>query len=92
MKVDQEIYRWLISQRTLAVGQAADLKVTTALVRIWLVRTGTADGEPSNREVEVEILDNGTWYEATDLPNRRLVRQFADEALRVSGYVGGGRF
>lgn len=46
---------------TLSVGQAEDLKVDTGNTRVWLARTGTADGEPYENKISVEKLKNGRW-------------------------------
>lgn len=44
--------------KTLAVGQAADLKIDTGTLRIWLNRV--------NGQVEYERLVDGRWVEAGD--------------------------
>jgi hypothetical protein len=49
---------------TLATGQAADLKIDTGTVRVWLSRCGPKDGE--TRPVQVEILRNGRWIDADE--------------------------
>lgn len=46
----------------LAQGQAADLKVDDGDgVRVWLHRTGLADGEPYEHTITVETLTDGRW-------------------------------
>jgi hypothetical protein len=49
---------------TLATGQAADLKIDTGTVRVWLSRCGPADGE--DQPVQVEILRDGRWIDADE--------------------------
>lgn len=44
--------------KTLAVGQAADLKIDTGTLRVWLNRV--------NGQVEYERLVDGRWVEAGD--------------------------
>jgi len=51
----------LESKPTLAVGQAADLKVDKGHIRVWLSRCSVEDGEPYNNKVSVEMLINGRW-------------------------------
>lgn len=46
---------------TLATGQTDDLKIDTGTERVWLARTGIADGEPYNNRVTIEALVNGRW-------------------------------
>lgn len=48
-------------KRTLATGQSSDLKVEKGRTRVWLARTGVADGEPYNNKVTVEKLIDGRW-------------------------------
>lgn len=50
--------RDLEHMKTLAVGQAADLKIDTGTLRIWLNRV--------NGQVEYERLVDGRWVEAGD--------------------------
>ena len=52
----------LASLTTTAVGQSADLKIETSDIRVWLGRTGIADGEPFERFVSIEIIAGGEWH------------------------------
>ncbi len=63
-KIHQYTERYLKGRRTLAQGQAADLKVDTGTVRVWLSRCGIEDGE--TRPVQYERLMNGRWVDVTD--------------------------
>ncbi len=49
---------------TLAQGQAADLKIDTGTMRVWLSRCGPEDGE--TRPIQIERLRNGCWVDTTD--------------------------
>jgi hypothetical protein len=51
----------LADMPTLSQGQSADLKVDEGGERVWLARTGIADGEPYDNTVTVERLVNGRW-------------------------------
>lgn len=44
-------------------GQADDCHVDSGSVRVWLSRTGVADGEPFDNTVTVERLQDGAWVE-----------------------------
>lgn len=46
---------------TLAVGHTADLKVDRGGTRVWLSRTGLADGEPFENTVSVEQWTGESW-------------------------------
>jgi len=46
---------------TLSTGQADDLKIDTAGMRVWLCRCGLSDGARFRRGVSVEILRDGKW-------------------------------
>lgn len=46
---------------TLSVSQSDDLKVDTGTRRVWLARTGVADGEPYENRVTVEEYDGDRW-------------------------------
>jgi hypothetical protein len=48
---------------TRATGQAHDLKYDDGRIRVWLARTGIEDGEPFERTVYVEKLDEGSWVD-----------------------------
>ena len=48
---------------TLAVGQAADLKIDTGATRVWFSRCGLADGE--THPIQIEKLINGRWEDVT---------------------------
>ena len=51
--------------QTLCVGQADDLKIEEPDRRVWLARTGIADGEPCDHKVTIEVRDHdGRWHEA----------------------------
>jgi hypothetical protein len=49
---------------TLCVGQAADLKVDTGTVRVWLSRCGPEDGE--TQPIQTERLIAGRWIDTTE--------------------------
>lgn len=49
---------------TLSVGQAEDLKIETANIRVWLSRCKKEDGEPYNNKVTEEQYLNGRWVTA----------------------------
>lgn len=49
---------------TLSVGQAEDLKIETATIRVWLSRCKKEDGEPYNNKVTEEQYLNGRWVTA----------------------------
>jgi len=49
---------------TLATGQAADLKIDTGTMRVWLSRCGPEDGE--TQPIQFERLINGRWEELED--------------------------
>lgn len=53
----------LARRPTLSVGQAADLKIDTGTMRVWLSRCGIADGEA--QPVQVERLVGGRWVDVT---------------------------
>lgn len=46
---------------TLAQGQTDDLKIESDSERVWLARTGVADGEPWDNRVSVERNFGGAW-------------------------------
>lgn len=54
-------YEHLNSLPTLAVGQADDLKYDDGKWRLWLSRTGLADGEPFEHTITVERRYENTW-------------------------------
>lgn len=96
MRVDPEIRRFLEALPTIAEGQGADLKIETALCRVWLSRATSADRRGTAGQVEIEIQ----LYDETSQPgdehrpvvweerSTQLARQFANDALRVAGYAG----
>lgn len=47
--------------RTKSVSQSGDLKIERGGVRVWLERTGVADGEPYDNKVTVEKYALGRW-------------------------------
>jgi len=49
---------------TLAVGQAANLKIDTGTMRVWVSRCGLRDGE--THPVQVERLVDGKWVDITN--------------------------
>jgi hypothetical protein len=54
---------YLRSLRTLATGQACDLKIDTGDRRVWISRCGPEDGEPYANRVTIERLRGGRWIE-----------------------------
>ena len=48
---------------TISSSQADDLKFDDGKNRVWLARTGKADGEPYDNKVTVEQLKGGKWVE-----------------------------
>ena len=74
---------------TLAVGQAADLKLETETMRVWISRCGRVDGEL--RPVQVEYLTDGRWIDVTTpdhwYKNPR-VSAFKDFYLDAGPYQG----
>lgn len=56
---------------TLAVGQAANLKIDTGTMRVWVSRCGTRDGE--QYPVQVERLIDGRWVDITGPKHAALV-------------------
>lgn len=89
MRVDPEIRRFLEALPTLCVGQAEDLKIETALCRIWESRVN-----PGQFHIEIYTYDETSnpgdehrprvW----EISTGKLARDFANEALRVAGYAG----
>lgn len=53
---------------TLVTGYTDDLKVETDTTRVWLARTTTEDGEPSNNRITVEQLREGHWVTVEEYP------------------------
>lgn len=49
---------------TLCTGQAEDLKLETANIRVWLSRCKKEDGEPYDNKVTVEQYIDGRWVTA----------------------------
>jgi hypothetical protein len=100
MRVDPEVRRWLEGQPTLAVGQADDLKVEVVFgesdkhtsVRIWLARTGVADGESINNNVSIEVFDrnDGVWTEIQRGGPGTMGDYIFRRAMQLAGYTGGG--
>lgn len=82
----------------LASGQTADLHVDSGRLRVWLARTGLADGEPFEQTVYVEVMrEDYTWaevghYDAAAVTDWRLVwprtAQEACEATREGDGYG----
>lgn len=76
---------------TLATGQTADLKYDDGQVRVWLHRTGLADGEDYERPVSIELLREGRWdeWDTVDGDDPCTHHVFIDtdvlDALRESG-------
>ena len=56
-------YQQLEAMPALCTGQAADLKIDTGNVRVWLSRCSIADGELDPVQVEVLDEENGRWVE-----------------------------
>lgn len=89
MRVDPEIRRFLEALPTLCVGQGEDLKIETALCRIWESRVF-----PGQYEIEIytyhEDSNPGDEHRPRvwEISKGRLARDFANEALRVAGYAG----
>lgn len=63
----QITYTELEALPTLSVGQAADLKIDTGTIRVWVSRCGFRDGETV--PVQIEMLVDGRWEDVT--PERR---------------------
>ena len=57
-------YFELEAMPTLAQGQAADLKIDTGTMRVWVSRCGLRDGE--THPVQVERLMDGKWVDITN--------------------------
>lgn len=81
-------YAELADMPTLAVGQAEDLKVETTTLtgqpcRVWLSRTGPADGEPFRHTASVETFDQRTSQWNT------LYQYDADRTSHTSGESNG---
>lgn len=53
----------LQARKTIAQGQADDLKIETAQHRVWLSRMTIEDGMPYNNQVTVERFNtvSGNW-------------------------------
>lgn len=89
MRVDPEIRRFLEALPTLCVGQAEDLKIETALCRVWVGRV-----IPGDVQIEIYTYDEdgnpGDGYRPRiwEISTGRLARDLANEALRVAGYAG----
>jgi len=71
---------------TLAQGQAADLKVDTGTIRIWLSRCSIADGELD--PMQVEQLEDGRWVDRTRGPDAITVAQ--GQGCRAGVRTAGG--
>ncbi len=56
-------YFELEAMPTLSVGQAANLKIDTGTMRVWLSRCGLRDNE--TMPVQVERLIDGCWKDIT---------------------------
>jgi hypothetical protein len=61
-------YQELEAMPTLSVGQAANLKIDTGTMRVWVSRCGLADGE--TQPVQVERFEFGRWVDITEGPRR----------------------
>lgn len=46
---------------TISAGQTDDLKIETDTRRVWLARTGVADGEAYDNRVTIEEYDGKRW-------------------------------
>lgn len=66
-------YDELKSKPTICQGHSADLKVDTGTLRIWVSRCTIADGELD--PVQVEVLKDGRWIDATRGPDSVYVCQ-----------------
>lgn len=78
----------------LGVGQADNLHYDSGEgLRIWLSRTGVADGEPYDSTVTIETYDSetGSWAEAVvydgDNPPHNLIRGYFDLPMRNDGFT-----
>ena len=72
-------YGELEEMPTLAEGQAADLKIDTGSLRVWLARTSIPDGE--TRPIQVEQLQEGRWVDITGDNDDPRVTHFKDHYL-----------
>lgn len=81
-------YPELEAMPTLAVGQAADLKIDTGKIRIWISRCSMADGELD--PVQVEKLIDGRWVDVTTGPGQFYVAQ--GQGIRHGIRTQGGVF
>ena len=79
-------YEELEAMPTLAQGQAADLKVDTGEIRIWLSRCSIANGELD--PIQVERLENGRWVDRTRGPGAVYVAQ--GQGMRAGVRTDGG--
>lgn len=53
---------------TLGMAHTANLKIDDGERRVWLERTGVADGEPFDNKITVERLLEGTWITVAEYP------------------------
>jgi len=60
--------RYLKGLPTLCVGQSDSLKIEKATERVWLARTGVADGEPYENRISHERLIDGRWETVESYP------------------------
>jgi hypothetical protein len=51
---------------TLAQGQSDNLKYDDGEYRVWLARTGVADGEPYDNRISIEENQDGRWVKIED--------------------------
>ena len=80
-------YSDLERMQTLSTGQAADLKLDTGTMRVWVSRCSLADGE--TQPVQVERLIDGSWVDVTT-PARYTGRvcEFKDFYIDAGPYQG----
>jgi len=53
---------------TLSTGQVDNLKVQTEDTRVWLCRSGKADGMPYDNQISIERLVDGRWITTDTYP------------------------
>jgi hypothetical protein len=65
--------RELSALPTIVVGYSANLKIDEGTRRVWLERTGVADGEQFDNKITVQQLTgDGQWVTAEEYPGGAL--------------------
>lgn len=77
----------LSQEPVLSQGQADDLHHEVDGLRVWLSRTGIADGEPFENTVTVEEKVDGSWVTVAKYDGGEVEEEEAEEARRVKGSV-----